>query len=98
MGISLEEFRKRMYDKNSDGDWEEFGDAAIKHKWADYVVDRIDETSYVKNPDYKPVETKKNVFFDTEEKTDEKGMRYTMLPRLEPFDFYFIYNPDRYYR
>jgi len=35
---------------------------------------------------------------DHSEKTDEKGARYMSLPRLEPFDFYFIYNPDRYYR
>ena len=33
-----------------------------------------------------------------EEKIDEKGQRYVSLPRLDPFDLYYIYNPDRYYR
>jgi len=95
MGITMDEFRKEMYEKNSDGDWQEFGDNAVKYKWADYVVNRIDETGVVKNPDYSDG-TKKN--FYSNEKTDENGNRYLSLPRLEPFDFYFIYNPDRYYR
>ncbi|MEW5951881.1 MAG: ATP-dependent Clp protease proteolytic subunit [Elusimicrobiota bacterium] len=97
MGISMDEFRKRMYEKNSDGDWQEFGDNAVNYKWADYIVDRIEETAFVKNPDYKPIESAKKASY-YEEKNDEKGQRYVNLPRLEPFDFYFIYNPDRYYR
>lgn len=97
MGISMDEFRRKMYEKNSDGDWQEFGDNAVNYKWADYIVDRIEETSFVKNPDYKELGTSKQAFY-YEEKTDEKGQRYVNLPRLEPFDFYFIYNPDRYYR
>lgn len=97
MGISMEEFRKKMYEKNSDGDWQEFGDNAVRYKWADYIVDRIDETSFTKNPDYKTPENTKKMEYSLE-KVDEKGMRYVNLPRLEPFDFYFIYNPDRYYR
>ena len=32
------------------------------------------------------------------EKTDDKGRAYVQLPRLKPFDLYFIYNPDGYYR
>lgn len=97
MGVTMDDFRKKMYEKNSDGDWQEFGDNAVNYKWADYVVDRIDETGFIKNPDYKTAEpAKKSIYSD--ERTDEKGMRYVNLPRLEPFDFYFIYNPDRYYR
>ncbi len=97
MGISMDEFRRKMYEKNSDGDWQEFGDNAVNYKWADYIVDRIEETSFVKNPDYKTLEASKKASY-CEEKMDEKGQRYVNLPRLEPFDFYFIYNPDRYYR
>lgn len=96
IGMTLEEFRKKMYEKNSDGDWEEFGDNAVKYKWADYVVDRIEETGILKNPDFATI-TSTTKSWD-EEKLDEKGNKYVSLPRLEPFDFYFIYNPDRYYR
>lgn len=97
MGISQEDFRKKMYEKNSDGDWEEFGDKAVYYKWATSVVDEIEETGFTKNPDAQPAETPK-LRFALEEKVDENGKRYVSLPRLEPFDFYYIYNPDRYYR
>ena len=96
MGISIEDFRKKMYEKNSDGDWQEFGDKAVGYKWAGSVVQEIDETGFIKNPDAEPKPAKQ--MFHLDEKTDEKGARYVTLPRLDPFDFYFIYNPDRYYR
>lgn len=97
MGISLEDMRKKMYEKNSDGDWEEFGDKAVEYKWATSVVDEIAETGFTKNPDAQQQDKPKSRF-ELEEKTDENGKRYVSLPRLEPFDFYYIYNPDRYYR
>jgi len=100
MGITMDEFRKKMYEKNSDGDWQEFGDKAVDYKWATSVVDRIEETGFIKNPDaqaeVKPAA--RSYYGDLDEKTDEKGQRYAQLPRLDPYDFYFIYNPDRYYR
>lgn len=96
MGIPTEDFRKKMYEKNSDGDWEEFGDRAVEYKWATSVVDRIEETGLVKNPDYESPAMAKRSALD--ENTDEKGQRCMALPRLQPFDFYFSYNPDKYYR
>jgi len=96
MGLSLEAVRKKMYEKNSDGDWEEFGDDAVALKWATGVVHEIDETGFIKNPDVASNTPKPPFWLD--EKKDEKGQRYVTLPRLDPFDFYFIYNPDRYYR
>ncbi|HNW45351.1 MAG TPA: ATP-dependent Clp protease proteolytic subunit [Elusimicrobiales bacterium] len=95
MGIPMEEFRKKMYEKNSDGDWEEFGDKAVENKWATSLVERIEETGLVKNPDYEAPAANKRAL---DEREDDKGQRYTALPRLQPFDFYFIYNPDKYYR
>ena len=100
MGVTLEAFRKMMYEKNSNGDWEEFGDKAVGYKWATSVVDEIEETGFTKNPDdaaFVPGRNRAQAAA-LAEKTDEKGQRYTELPRLAPFDFYFIYNPDRYYR
>jgi len=100
MGISLDEFRKKMYEKNSDGDWQEFGDKAVELKWVDQVADKIEETGITKNPEEAPPARTSGRMrkFELEEKTDEKGQRYISLPRLQPFDFYFIHNPDRYYR
>ncbi|HBE88741.1 MAG TPA: peptidase S14 [Elusimicrobia bacterium] len=99
MGISIEAFRKRMYESSSDGDWEEFADKAVALKWVDHIVDRIEETGFVKNPDSgQPAPGSRMEFPGLEEKTDDTGRRYVSLPRLEPFDFYFIHNPDKYYR
>lgn len=99
-GLSLEEFRKKMYEKNSDGDWREFGDKAVDYKWVTGTVDRIEETGILKNPDEKPNMRRMNGIpgLELAEKTDEKGEPYVSLPRLRPLDFYYIYNPDKYYR
>lgn len=100
MGISMEEFRRKMYEKNSDGDWIEFGDKAVEHKWVTGTVDKVEETGVFRNPDEKnsrkPGERIEGA--DLEEKKDEKGLSFVTLPRPKPFDFYFIYNPDNYYR
>ena len=99
IGMDMEAFRKKMYEKNSDGDWEEFGDRAVELKWAGTVVDRIEETGLLKNPDFDSASpATKRMTALLEEKTDDKGQKYMALPRLEPYDFYFIYNPDKYYR
>lgn len=98
MGLSLDQMTKRMYEKNSEGDWQEFGDNAAAVKWVDAVVEEIQETGVTK----RPAEGKKAADFlfaqGLEEKLDERGERYVRLPRLDPFDAYWIYNPDRYYR
>jgi ATP-dependent Clp protease protease subunit len=96
MGMSTEAMVKLMYEKNSDGDWEEFADNALKYKWVDNVVHEIRETGIVKDPDKAKKPELPNARL--EEKTDEKGRRYVELPRLDPYDFYYIYNPDQYYR
>jgi ATP-dependent Clp protease, protease subunit len=96
MGLSLDAFIKRMYEKNSDGDWREFADDAQRLKWVSEVVSTIWETSMDKNPDRfgsKPVIT-----LQLEEKVDEQGNPYVVLPRLPPLDCYFLYNPDGYFR
>jgi ATP-dependent Clp protease protease subunit len=96
MDLSLNEFIAEMYKKSSDGDWKEFADEAQRLKWVDELVSQIWETSYDKNPDrFGPASPHKMEF---EEKVDEKGETYMILPRLRPFDFYYLYNPDAYYR
>lgn len=97
MGISTEEFIQKMYAKTSSGDWTEFGTEAQKLKWVDHIVERIHETSLLKNPDVKKVATTKAHHGLTEGR-DEKGKPCMYLPRLTPKDCYFLYNTDGYYR
>jgi ATP-dependent Clp protease protease subunit len=110
MGITREDFIKRMYAHASSGDWSEFGDNAQKLKWVDHIVDDIQETGTIKSPD---VETKvadgaRPSADDMDasaarglvmqEMRDEKGRPYMTLPRLNPRDCYWLYNPDGYFR
>lgn len=97
MGLTLDEFISLMYEKNSDGDWKEFADQAVELKWVDRVVDRIWEMAVDKNPD----RFGRSIIFarsDLEESIDEDGKPFVNLPRLDPFDFYYMHNPDSYYR
>lgn len=99
MGASLDSFTKSMYSHNSDGDWEEFADSAAKLKWVDHIVHEIRETGIYKDPDkFGDKDRPKPLFDHTAEETDAKGERFVRLPRLEPFDLYYLYNRDGYYR
>lgn len=108
MGITREEFIKRMYAHSSSGDWNEFGDNAQKLKWVDTIVDEIEETSTMRHPDTLVATTSGPTPFrmplpgtedsSFKEERDEKGRSYMSLPRLNPLDCYWIYNPDGYFR
>lgn len=98
MGVSLDAFIKQMYEKNSNGDWMEFGDSACKLKWVDKIVQTVREESLLKNPDTdsKPVKPASMEYLLPS--TGTEGNRHAILPRLEPVDCYYLYNPDGYYR
>jgi len=96
MGISTDEFIKRMYARSTSGDWTEFADKAKELKWVNHIVTGIDETSITKNPDAKSVVTTPQVALT--EEIDPEGKTFAWLPRLNPKDVYFLYNPDGYYR
>ena len=104
MGISLDEFIKRMYQNRSTGDWEEFGDSACKLKWVDEIAQTVREESYDKNPDVPaaaaavPAPARGEAQSVSSERVDANGRRYVLLPRLEPVDCYYLYNPDNYFR
>lgn len=97
MGTNLDSFTKQMYSHNSDGDWEEFADNAKRLKWVDDIVHEIRETGYIKDPD-RVAGQSKPVLFEWKEEIDAKGERFVRLPRLEPYDLYYLYNRDGYYR
>lgn len=96
MGISTDEFIKRMYSHNSSGDWSEFGEDAQKLKWVNHIVRGIQETSLTKNPD--TVAPSASPVVGLKEEVDANGRPFAYLPRLTPKDVYFLYNPDTYYR
>ena len=101
MGITSDEFIEMMYQKTVSGDWTEFGDDAVKLKWADHVVNRVHETSLLKNPDAKkPVVTTRSAAIENglTPAIDENGNPYMILPRKNPKDVYMMHNPDGFYR
>ena len=102
MGITTDEFIKRMYERSTSGDWTEFAEDAHKLKWVNHIVQGIDETSFTKDPDAKnapaapsPTPTRTG---ELVEEVDPNGKPFVWLPRLDPKDVYFLYNPDGYYR
>lgn len=96
MGISLEDFTKRMYKQNADGEWAEFGTDAVKLKWADQVVEEIREVGTSKMPD----EAVQPIFpwFALKEQKDASGKSFKALPRLGRMDAWYLNNKDGYYR
>jgi ATP-dependent Clp protease protease subunit len=102
MGITSDEFIEMMYKKTVSGDWTEFGDDAVKLKWADHVVSRIHETALLKNPDAKTVvpTTTRSAAIENglTPAVDDNGNPYMILPRRNPKDLYLMHNPDGFYR
>jgi ATP-dependent Clp protease, protease subunit len=97
MGITPDEFIKKMYAHSSNGDWSEFGEQAKDLKWVNHIVSGIDETSVNRDPD--TVEPSKAAkMAELAENIDTNGKPFVWLPRLNPKDVYFIYNADGYYR
>ncbi|MFC7336219.1 ATP-dependent Clp protease proteolytic subunit [Haloferula chungangensis] len=99
MGLTKEEFIKKMYEQSTSGDWSEFGVEAQKLSWVKHIVNGVDETSFRQNPDAKSAKEKsaaqRSAF---QESIDEEGRPVMYLPRINSKDVYFLYNPDGYYR
>ncbi len=97
MGITPDEFIKKMYLHSSNGNWSEFGEQAKELKWVNHIVNGIDETSFTKDPD--SLDTPKPTKATTvAEDIDASGHPFMWLPHLNPMDVYFLYNADGYYR
>jgi ATP-dependent Clp protease protease subunit len=50
IGITEEQFVKRMYSNRSTGDWDLFADKAVKQRWVGHVVNEIRETAIRTRP------------------------------------------------
>lgn len=97
MGITADEFIKKMYAQSSSGDWSEFGEQAKELKWVNHIVQGIDETSFTKDPDTVELPKAARQAALTEQ-VDAEGKPFVWLPRLAPQDVYFLDNSDGYYR
>ena len=95
MGVSYDEFTELMYENNSDGDWFEFADKAVELKWVNNMVNQIQEAGIRNQP--KGGRSSFPWFFDFME-TDTAGNKFIRMPPLRPFDHYFIYDPNDFYR
>ncbi len=93
MGISHDQLIQKMYEHDPDGNWKEFADRAVALKWIDHVVQDVRETGIVSLEDDGNERSAR-----PQEQRDADGRSYMMLPRLMPSDYWFIYNPDGYYR
>jgi len=97
MGITADKFIEMMYENASSGDWVEFADDAVKLKWVNHIVETIEETAILKDPD-KTEATTPAARFKLEEQLDEEGRPFIWLPRIDPADVWFLHNPDGYFR
>jgi ATP-dependent Clp protease protease subunit len=93
MGISLDEFKAKMYSAKKSGDWDEFADKAVQLKWIDHIVNEIREEGIRK----KPSERRDPIWMFMMQR-DEQGKPFMQLPPLEPYDCYFMVNPRGFYR
>lgn len=98
MGITTDEFIKQMYVQSTSGDWSEFADRAKELKWVNHIVNGIDETAINRDPDAVDRSRAATPTAAVEEELDADGKPFTWLPRLNPKDCYFLYNPDGYFR
>lgn len=96
MELTLDELIAKMYEQNSTGDWVEFADEAQKLGWVtDIVVDIRDESQM-----NKPSATEEEYLYMAQykEEVDAEGQRFVRVPRLRPFDVYYLHNPEGYFR
>lgn len=100
MGITLDEFIKRMYQQDSNGDWIAFADEAKQLKWIDHVIGGVEETSLLTSPDKKsaPTVEKKAYINGVTEGVDAEGRPVMILPRGNPLDVYYLYDPRGTYQ
>lgn len=99
LGVTIEEFTKQMYANNSEGDWQLFGTEAVKSRWIDYIVERVDETAVASIAPQATPSGGNMPPRTLSEKIDAEGKRYVELPALKnPFDCWWLSDSNGYYR
>ncbi|MGI2298830.1 ATP-dependent Clp protease proteolytic subunit [Candidatus Cardinium hertigii] len=97
MGISLETFNKKLYEKSVYGDWEEYGDQAKKLKWVDCVINGIQNSAMSSLPDsadYTFEQFIKHYYNANPTKAIEPSLEEMAYNKLAPHDVNYCYRPD----
>ena len=99
MGITGEEFKRQMYEHSARGDWQEMAKNAQKLHWVDNIIDTIVDTSVLEEPiKKKPKEPRRFALLNVDENVQENKSVDYKLPKLNPSDVYFVYDPDGHYK
>lgn len=103
MGISLEKLDSLLYEKDSDGNWMVFGDEAVKLKWADNVIEKVEEIGIIEKPMMEQYTFKKFLeeyyqfgFSDSQNYNSETENSTVYL--ISDKDFYYMYDPGHKYK
>jgi ATP-dependent Clp protease protease subunit len=95
LGVTEQQFVAQMYRHNSQGDWSEFADRAQQLHWVDHVVNEVRERGVEQlNPEHTSAAKARP---ELQEQSDDGGRSYVRLPRLQPFDYWYLYDPDGYF-
>ena len=94
MGITVKELYEQMYQESVTGDWSAFGDEAVELKWADATISDIIDQGIVQ----RPVDEDPWFIFMQAQQAGEQPNRQIILPQLDPFDGYFMYDPYKRYQ
>ncbi len=109
MGVTYDRFVELMYENNSNGDWEEFADKAVELKWVNTVIDEVREVGIRRRPQVPAPQPFFWFFFGQAPgedpingaemvRRDDEGRPFVQLPPLRPFDHYFMYDPQNFFR
>ena len=93
---SYKEFYADMYKNDSNGDWAEFGDDAVRLNWANTIINGVSEEGIM---DYPTKEEELNIILPSgKSQPHHSKNKQIILPSPLSFDFYFIYNDDNRYQ
>jgi ATP-dependent Clp protease protease subunit len=102
IGMSYDDFVKQQFTRNAKGEWQEFGEDAVKLKWVDSIVTRIVDKSADTLPADRAMSGMINGFRGQTpglvERTDKDGKTYVELPPLAPGDSWMMTAPAGLYR
>lgn len=91
IGISWDKFIDKIYAKSVSGDWSEYGDDAVKNKFADIVVSDIRDTSiYTKEDNNSKFSLLSLLFGQKDQKSLKQMLDEDML--LNKHDFCYFYD------
>ena len=95
LSTTPEKLVREMYRHDSTGDWSEFADNAVRLGWIEHVVKAVRERGVTQ---LSGAPSTAGAPEARTERRDTQGKSYVELPRLQPFDLWFLHDPDDYYR